>query len=147
MTAPMRRSERDGGQVTAFVVVWVMALMLVMGLVLDGGLALAGKIRAINEAQEAARAGAQQLDLVTYRATGDVVLNAEAATSAARAYLADTGNPAAGTATVTVAGDRVTVRVNRSQPTQLLQLLGVRAMTVHGAGAAVAAHGIDAPTR
>lgn len=137
-----RTADRDAGQVTAFVVVWVMALLLVIGLVLDGGLALAGKIRAIDEAQEAARAGAQQLDLTAYRNDATVTLDPAAATAAARSYLATTGVIGA---SVNVAGNRVTVRVTRQQPTQLLQLLGIRGIDVHGSGAAVAAHGIEEP--
>ena len=55
MTAPA--DER--GQVTAFVVVIIVALLAMAGLVIDGGSALAAKRRAINEADSAARAPVQ----------------------------------------------------------------------------------------
>lgn len=48
--------------VTAFVVAVAAALLLVAGLVLDGGLNLNAKRQAINEAEQAARAGAQVVD-------------------------------------------------------------------------------------
>ena len=67
------RDER--GRVTAFVVVITTACLLFAGLVLDGGLALAAKTKAIGQAQEAARAGAQALDLATYRANGKARLD------------------------------------------------------------------------
>ena len=51
------------------------ALVLMIGLVLDGGLTLAARERALGEAQEAARAGAQAVNLATYRQDGDLVLD------------------------------------------------------------------------
>ncbi|MFI7536695.1 hypothetical protein [Streptosporangium sp. NPDC049376] len=48
------------------------ALILLAGIVVDGGLALGARVRAINEAQEAARSGAQQLDLAAYRRDGRI---------------------------------------------------------------------------
>jgi len=44
--------------------------MLVAGLVIDGGLGLAAEVRATDEAQSAARAGAQAIDLAAYRQAG-----------------------------------------------------------------------------
>ena len=43
--------------VTAFVVIFTLALFLMAGLVLDGGLALAARVRAIDDAQAAAGPG------------------------------------------------------------------------------------------
>ena len=70
-----RRAGTDSGQVTAFVVVMAAALVLMIGLVLDGGLTLAARERALGEAQEAARAGAQAVNLATYRQDGNLVLD------------------------------------------------------------------------
>lgn len=87
MTARLRRLARDEqGRVTAFVVILSTACLLCAGLVLDGGMALAAKVRAIGQAQEAARAGAQQLDLTTYRDTSSVTLQPAAAIAAAQRY-------------------------------------------------------------
>ena len=133
-----RRLSGDEGMVTAFVVVMMFALLLLAGLVLDGGLTLAAHVQAIDEAQAAARAGAQQIDLATYRTTGAEVLDPAAATTAADSYLAVTGH----TGTVTVTGDEVTVTVRITQPTQILSIAGIKAFTVSGTGTAVAERGI-----
>ena len=44
------RIHREDGTVTAFVVVFTAALILFAGLVIDGGLTLAARVQAINEA-------------------------------------------------------------------------------------------------
>ena len=130
----------DEGRVTAFAVVFAAAVLLFAGLVLDGGLALAAKVRAVGEAQEAARAGAQAIDLGAYRADGTLRLDPDRAAALARGYL--TGVHAAGTGTgpaaaaVTVSGDSVTVTVSATQSTRLLGLVGVHSIRVTGTGTA-----------
>ena len=129
---------RERGQVTAFVVTLAAALILMAGLVLDGGLVLAAKRRAINEAEAAARAGAQQVAVGVYRSTGRFVLDPTAARAAALAYLASTGHPG----TVSIAADRVTVTVRITQPMQILGVAGVGPATVTGRGVARAERGV-----
>lgn len=131
-TARWRRPAGDSGQVTAFVAILLAGILLLAGLVLDGGLALGAKVAAISHAQSAARAGAQQLDLATYRARGTVRLDPDAAATAARAYLAAVG--ARGTVSATRDTVRVTV-TDHSQP-QLLTLVGVGPIEVTGTGSA-----------
>ena len=127
--------------VTAFVVIFTLALLLLAGLVIDGGLTLAARVKAIDEAQAAARAGAQAINLPLFRATGQVTLQPDQAQTAANAYLAATGNPG----TVTVNGDQVTVSVTISQPMQILGLAGIGHLSVTGHGSAVAEYGVNAP--
>jgi Flp pilus assembly protein TadG len=129
------------GQVTPFVVILAATILMFAGLLLDGGLALAAQVRAIGEAQEAARAGAQALDLDAYRASGTVRLIPDEARLRAESYLASTGD----TGTVTVDGDTVTVRVTAHQHTQLLGLLGLDTLTVTGTGSAHPVRGVTAP--
>lgn len=136
-----RRTGRDSGQVTAFVVVMAAALILMIGLVLDGGLTLAARERALGQAQEAARAGAQAINLATYRQDGDLVLNPGQAVADADAYLASID--ATGTATAT--GGRVTVTVTIVQPLQILDAAGLHAVTVHATATAVPVRGINGP--
>ena len=131
-------AEDDGGQVTAFVVVFTAALLLMVGLVIDGGLTLAAKVRAIDEAQSAARAGAQEIQLAIYRQSGQVTLDANRAVDAARSYLAGTGDPGQ----VSVTGDQVTVTVRVTQPMQVLGLVGIGSLRVSGTGSATAVRGI-----
>jgi hypothetical protein len=135
-----RAAGKDSGQVTAFVVVMAAALVLVIGLVLDGGLTLAARERALGEAQEAARAGAQAIDLAVYRQDGDLVLDPAQAEADADAYLASIG--ATGTATAT--GGLVTVTVTIVQPMQILSAAGLQAVTVHASATAVPVRGINA---
>jgi len=124
----------DSGRVTAFTVVIVAAVLLSAGLVLDGGLALAAKVRTVGQAQEAARAGAQAIDLSAYRATGTLRLDPDRAATLARGYLADAHT--GGAEAVTVVGDIVTVTLTVAQPTRLLGLVGVRSIHVTGTGSA-----------
>ncbi|WP_435208513.1 pilus assembly protein TadG-related protein [Streptomyces sp. bgisy034] len=124
----------DRGQITAFVVGTVAALWLFAGIVVDGGLALAGKARALDTAQEAARTGAQQLDTSRLRHADDVRLMGEKAAAMARAYVASTGD----SGTATVRGDTVTVRVTHHQRAQILQVIGVRTLTVTASATAQA---------
>jgi hypothetical protein len=135
------RMWRDEGQVMAFIVIITAAVVLFAGLVLDGGLALAAKIRALGEAQEAARAGAQALDLATYRQDGTVRLVPDQARELAQRYLDSTSD----TGTVTVAGDTVTVTVTAHQDTQLLDLAGLHTLTVTASGSAHPVRGITTP--
>lgn len=128
------RAEREAGFVTAFVLSIFVTLLLFAGLVLDGGLALAGRVTALDEAQQAARAGAQALDLTVFRAIGAATLSPQAAITAAQGYLAHTGD----SGTVSVAGTAVTVTVTHIQHTQLLALAGLRTITVHATATATA---------
>lgn len=148
-----RLRSDDSGRVTAFFVVLTTAVLLFAGLVLDSGLALAAKVRAIGAAQEAARAGAQAIDLGAYRTDGTLRLDPDRAAALARAYLADAavsrshatgGGPADLTVSVVVIGDTVTVTVAVSEPTQLLGLVGISSIRVSGTGSAHPDRGPDA---
>ncbi|GAA4884483.1 hypothetical protein H7X46_23590 [Pseudonocardia sp. C8] len=122
----------ERGRVTAFVVIITTGCLLFAGLVLDGGFALAAKSRAIGQAQEAARAGAQELDLAAYRSGGAARLNPAAARAAAQHYL----NSVGATGTVTADSNLVRVQVEGHQATQLLGLVGISDLTVSGDGQA-----------
>ncbi|KIH97609.1 hypothetical protein LP52_17985 [Streptomonospora alba] len=115
--------REDRGQVTAFVVIIALALVLLFALVAEGGAALSTRSRALSLAQEAARAGAQQLDLAAYRAGETAALNALAAEQAAQAFLRRSG--ADGQARVDGATVTVTARLDH---TFTLLPLGTRPM-------------------
>ncbi|MCU4187357.1 hypothetical protein K6U06_23545 [Acidiferrimicrobium sp. IK] len=132
-----RPGDAESGMVTAFVVIFTLALLLMAGLVLDGGLALAAKVQAIDDAQAAARAGAQAIDIPTYRATGQITLDAAQATTDAERYLTAAGR----SGTVAVNGEQVTVTVTISQPTQILSVAGIGDLTETGTGTATAEQG------
>lgn len=131
----------DAGQVTPFAVLMTIALLAVAGLVLDAGLALAEKVRALDVAQAAARAGAQELDLYKYRTANVAELDPARAASAARAWLASAGVEGDATATTTT----VTVTVRRTTTTQLLQIVGVGELHVTASASATAVQGVSGP--
>lgn len=81
------RSER--GSLSPFVAVVALALVMVTGMVYDGGQVLAAQARARDIAGNAARAGAQELDLDALRADGIALLAGDRARAAAQAFLAD----------------------------------------------------------
>src|SRR5947209_20356105 len=107
----MTVARDEQGQVTAFLVVIMVALLAMAGLVIDGGTALAAKRRAINEADSAARAGSQALAIRSYRSTGSLAPDPDAAIDAARAYLARTSD----SGDVVLRGDQVVVTVHTDQ--------------------------------
>lgn len=139
----MRAHERlcadQRGQVTAYVVTVAVAVLAFGGLVLDGGLALAAKVRAMGQAQEAARAGAQEIDLAAYRADGTLRLLPTKATAAAQNHLAAAHH----TGSVSVADNTITVTVTIHQRSQLLGLFAVDTITVTGRGEAQPQRGIS----
>jgi hypothetical protein len=128
------RDER--GVVTAFVIVLTTALILVAGLVLDGGYTVAARREAIDEADGAARAAAQALAVSTRG--GTIALDAGRAQAAVDAFLAPTGH--AGEATVQ--GDAVTVTVSFSRRMLILGVGGLVSARVTGRGSARAVPGI-----
>lgn len=135
-------TKRDeSGMVTAFVVVMTMALLLMAGLVFDGGMGIAAKRRAINEAEAAARSGAQALDVSAYRSTGISTLDAEGARRAAQSYIDATGD----TGEIVIEGDRITVTVHHQRSTSILGIAGVGTMTVSGTGSATGVRRVEGP--
>jgi hypothetical protein len=124
--------------VTAFLVVLTIGILALAGLTLDGGLALSAKVKANGQAEAAARAGAQAIDLTAYRNTGTLQLVPAQAVADAHSYLATVG----ASGTVTVSGDTVTVTITTSQGTQLLGMVGISSLTVHGQGSAHPQRGV-----
>nr|WP_229905648.1 hypothetical protein [Lentzea cavernae] len=120
-------------------VITTVAALAFGGLVLDGGLALAAKVRAMGQAQEAARAGAQEIDLAAYRADGTLRLDPGRASGAAQIHLASAGQ----VGTVSVRFNTVSVTVTISHHTQLLKLVAVDTITVTARGEARPRRGIS----
>jgi Flp pilus assembly protein TadG len=104
-----------------------LALVVLGGLVYDGGQVLTARRDANNLARQAARAGAQALDETATR-LDTPTLDPAAAEAAALAYLAR--RHATGTAHADPAG--ITVTVTAVQPTPLLALVGIDSRTVTG---------------
>lgn len=128
----------DRGSVTAFVTVFTVALLGVAGLVFDGGLLLAAQRRAFDEAEAAARAGAQALDVGALRAGAGVQLDPLEAERLAGEHLASIGREG----TVEVNGDTIRVRTSFRQDLTILSAFGFGPRTVEGEGVARAVRGV-----
>lgn len=125
----LRRLRNERGSITLMLVILFPMLLALAGLVLDGGAKLRATEHATAIAQEAARAGAGAVNLSAAYATGAFTVSQAQAVAAARAYLAHYGYPA----TVTVTGrDTISVRVTITQPTAVMSIVGIHAMTVAG---------------
>ena len=134
----MNRLRDERGQVTAMWAILALALLVLGGLVYDGGQILTARREANNLARQAARAGAQQIDENSLRA-GTPTLDPTAAEAAARDYLARQNvTPTA----VVVTGSTVTVTVSLKQPTPLLALVGIDDRTVTSTASARSARGV-----
>ena len=129
----------ERGQVTLFVVVATVAVLVLAALVLDGGYVLAARRRAIDEANGAARAGVQALAPAAYRATAEVALDPDAAAAAAQEYLGAAGHRG----TVVVEGDEVVVELSFDQPMALLGIIGIDEVSVTGRGRARSVQGME----
>ncbi len=125
-------SRRDGGSISLTLVVMVTALLVAVGLVVDGGAKLRAVQQATAVAGEAARAATQQVNVAQVQTAGTARLNAAAARRAVRETLAEAGVDG----TVTVATGQVSVTATVTRPTVFLSLLGVGSVT--GTGAATA---------
>jgi Flp pilus assembly protein TadG len=138
----LRRRLRadDRGLITPWTAIGTLMVILLAGLVFDAGMAMADQVRLYDRAQAAARAGAREIDLATYRGSGVIQLDPDAAVSAAEGFLAQSGT----TATATATTDTVTVVVTGVRQTQLLYLIGVTTIPIDATATATAATGVTA---
>jgi Flp pilus assembly protein TadG len=140
----MSGDRTEEGAVMATVAVFMVALLAVVALVYDGGRAITAKRRAINQAEQAARAGARAVDPASLRTAGATApgvaprLDPAGAAAQARAYLAASGSAG----TVQVAGDTVQVTVTFQERTLLLGLLGIDSFSGSGTAEAVSVRGV-----
>lgn len=118
----------ERGSATIFVVGFAIVLFAGAGLAIDGGRAINARDRATDVAEQAARAGADQLDQRTLRNGGKVVLDQEAARTRADSFVAAAGY----TATTATAADSVTVRASATYRTALLGIVGINTIDVSG---------------
>jgi Flp pilus assembly protein TadG len=125
------------GSISAFVVLFLIALFALMGMVLDGGSALAARQSATDEAEQAARAGAGALSIDSLR-SGSVELDQAAAVEAAEQFTVVAGHPGI----ATVAGGTVTVQIRYRIPTQVLGIIGVTTLPVVASASAVDVEGV-----
>ena len=130
----------DAGAVTVLLLLLTTMLLALAGLVWDGGRAISGRQEAAGLAEQAARAGADVLDLTALRATGADRLDSAGARTAACRYLAVAAPQAR--CSVTVAATEVTVDVTTNTRTVLLSLVGIHELRTHGQASARPVRGV-----
>ena len=124
-----RRTTRDErGSASAFVVGLTITMVVVAGLVVDGGGRLNAETTLADDAEAAAVAGAQATDVLHYRQTGEIKVDADAARTRAGDVLAGRGYHYA----VQVSADRteVSVTVTDTVPTKMLNLIGINEFSI-----------------
>ncbi|MFI0448045.1 pilus assembly protein TadG-related protein [Actinomadura sp. 6N118] len=134
----------DRGSYTLVGMVFGLTLIMMFGLVLDGGAKLRAGQQASSVAEEAARAGAGIIDRDRAYAGGRIVVDRTGAIRAASAYLQSSGH----TGTVSATGPhqiRVTVTVGK--PTRVLSLVGIGSMRVTRTATADLLSGVEGPGR
>jgi hypothetical protein len=134
----------DAGSVTLFLVISVVGLLVLVGLVVDGG----AKIRAVKLADslaaEAGRAGGQAID-VPAAITGEApTVDRRAAFAAAQNYLR--ANGVAGTVTVADGGRALDVEVTTRTSTVFLGLIGVNTLSAKGHARVLLVRGVTGAT-
>ncbi|MEU1628234.1 hypothetical protein ABZ746_23460 [Streptomyces sp. NPDC020096] len=117
-----------------FYAVALVGIFMILGLVVDGGGRLQAGARADSLAQEAARAGGQQIDPTQAIPGSAIVVDPAAAQRAAESYLQQAG--VQGEVTVSGDGKNLSVIVHTSYHTIFASLLGYSSMQVTGHGAA-----------
>lgn len=117
-----------------FFALTTVAVLMVMGLLVDGGGALNASNRAESLAQEAARTAGQQLDPAQAIEGRAITIDPDAARIAAQDYLA--ANDVAGDVRITDDGRTLRVTVHATYSTTFAQLIGVATIAVTGTATA-----------
>jgi Flp pilus assembly protein TadG len=124
MNAPARlRDER--GSATVFVIGFAIVLFLCAGLVIDGGLAINKRMRIADDAEQAARIGADSINVSEFRRTETLVIDQQLARQRISGYLADLGY-GSGQWAAEVRDGEVAVSVRDTSKTYILSLFGIR---------------------
>lgn len=134
LSAYHARDER--GSATAFVVGITITMIVVAGLVVDGGGALNARMTLADDVEAAAVAGAQATDVVRLREDATVlVIDPVVAEQRAREVLADRGYQGI---TVTATDESVTVTAHDTVATKMLSLIGINQFDIDATATAEA---------
>ena len=140
--SPVPRHRHDeAGSTSVFAICVAAVLMLLAGLCIDGGRVLNTRATLADTAEQAARAGAQRVQVGELRRSGAVVFDAREARAAANTYLASAGGTGAAGSDVTTTGNTVTVTMEKDVPTFMLSLVGLSTVHITVSGSAEAETG------
>lgn len=136
-----RAPHGDRGSIAPAIPIIALFLFLLAGLVIDSSRLLNARGRAVAYAEEAARAGGQQIDLGSDAVRLDPDEAARAVADFCAVAAAGDGHLATCRAT-TVSATQVTVDTTFVIPTGLLGIIGVHQLTARGEGEATSQQGI-----
>ena len=129
-----KEPQTERGSITAFVAVLAITFIACAGLAVDGGRLVAARVQLADHAENAARAGVQE---VTSLRSGEPDIDVREARSTAAAYLRSWGVSGEVSATT----EEVTVSVRRVVPMSILGLFGVGSRMVSAQRSAKAVTG------
>jgi Flp pilus assembly protein TadG len=137
MSVAIQDRGSEEGSISAFVVLLLIAIFVLMGLVVDGGSAISAHQAATDEAEQAARAGAGALSLDALR-DGSVQIDQAEAIDAAEQFTVAAGHPGV----VTVSSGTVNVTVEYQIHTDILGIIGIDSLPVSASASAVDVQGV-----
>jgi len=120
-----RRRRSQQGSATVFVIGFAIVLFLCAGLVIDGGLAINKRMRIADDAEQAARIGADSIDVNEFRRSETLRIDQQLARSRISGYMADLGY-GGGNWTADIGPDEVSVSVQDTSKTFILNLVNVK---------------------
>jgi Flp pilus assembly protein TadG len=126
-TSQPQRARDDAGSVALYLALYMLALMVLAGLVIDGGAAIAARARAADLAEQAARAGADALVPASLRglSPAEMRIDPAGAQAAADRVLGLGG----ATGVVSVAGLDVSVTAHVPRRAAVLSAVGIDDLT------------------
>src|SRR5262245_61587366 len=144
--APGRRADRAqrGAATTSFLLCMVPVFVLLLGMAFDFSQAYTADTRAVNVAEQAARAGAQELDLDAVRQSGVYQLDAGAAVDSAVRFLDAAGYTGSAAVSTDLNGRQIVeVSTTWSSPTAFLGLINIPSFDGTAKASARIAVGVD----
>jgi Flp pilus assembly protein TadG len=136
--------REDRGALTLFVAILFPALLAFAGLVVDAGTKLDNYENAATYAQEAARAGAGQINQSEAYSSSTFVVDQAAAITAANAYLSALPAGVSGVA-APVGNNTIRVTVVVTSPTKILSIIGIDTVTSRATATASLVAGVTGP--
>ena len=121
------RTRGERGSISIWLAVSSFVMMMLVGLAVDLGGQVHAKQRAHNIAAEAARTGGERVRAAPAIMGEQIILDAQAAHSAAQAYLA--AADVTGNVRIT-GGDTITVTVTDTYTPKFLSIIGIRDLSV-----------------
>lgn len=108
----VRELALDRGTISLFTTLFSLSVILLAGLLVDGGLAIHARQRAADIAEQAARAGADDIDVQHLRSTGEAKVNADTACGKAEDLLQAYPETAGHDCVPSADEVRMTIRIN-----------------------------------